>query len=213
MADEASVLRLHNVAVVVTAEYHNPSILNPDFLVSRRIVPADWSVAETLTTPPMSVVKYTNGIAWTVDQSRLIVTEDCGPAFRDQYESHALVTTYLERLPHVPYRELGLNCQVSTLQDDPQRWLIERFAVDWLRDDPQVRGMRPAFALNAEDAVCNITFAKATRDDSPCVAAECNLHHPGPLDVDGLRAAIARWAERQRFIVSTLGRLLEDHHR
>ena len=212
MADESSV-RLHSVSVVVTAEYHNPSILNPDFLVSRGIVPADWSVAETLTTPPMSVVKYTNGIAWTVDQSRLTVTENCGPAFRDHYESHALVTTYLERLPHVPYRGLGLNCQVSTSQDDPERWLVERFAVDWLRDDPQVRGMRPAFALNAEDAVCNISFAEGTRNDSPCVAAECNLHHPGPLDVDGLRAAIARWPERQRFIVSTLGRLLEDHHR
>ena len=212
MADQSRV-RLHSVSVVVTAEYHNPSILNPDFLVSRGIAPKDWNVAETLTTPPVSVVKYTNGIAWTVDQSRLTVTESCGPAFREHYESHALVTSYLERLPHVPYRGLGLNCQVSILQDDPQRWLIERFAADWLRGDPQVRGMRPAFTLNAEDAVCNITFAEAAPDDSPCVAAECNLHHPGLLDVEGLQAAIARWAERQRFILSTLGRLLEDQPR
>ena len=212
MAEESSV-RLHNVSVVVTAEYHNPSILNPDFLVSSGIVPEDWTVAETLTTPSVSVVKYTNGIAWTVDQSRLTVTEDCGPAFRDQYKSHSLVTAYLKRLPHVSYRGLGLNCQVSTLQRDPKRWLVERFAVDWLRDDPQVRGMRPAFALNAGDAECNITLAEDTRDDSPCVVAECNLHHPGPLDVGGLRAAIARWAERQQFIVSTLGRLLENQHR
>ncbi len=211
MADEPSV-RLHSVSVVVTAEFHNPSILNPDFLVSRGIVPADWSVAETLTTPAVSVVKYTNGIAWTVDQSRLTVTENCGPAFRDHYESHDLVTTYLDRLPHVPYRGLGLNCQASTLQHDPRRWLVERFAVDWLRNDPRVRGLKPALALNAEDAECNITFTEATRDDSPCVAAECNLHHAGPLDVDGLRAAIARWPERQRFIVSSLRRLLEAQH-
>ncbi len=33
---------LHTVSVVVTAEFHNPSILNPDFLVSREIIPADW---------------------------------------------------------------------------------------------------------------------------------------------------------------------------
>ena len=166
-----------------------------------------------LTTPPVSVVKYTNGIAWTVDQSRLTVTENCGPAFRDHYESHGLVLAYLEKLPHVPYRGLGLNCQVSTLQPDPLRWLVERFAVNWLRDDPQVHGMRPAFALNAGDAVCNIAFEEATRDDGPCVAAECNLHHPGPLDVDGHRAAIARWNERQRFIVSALDRLLESQPR
>ena len=209
---DASGVRLHNVSVVVTAEFHNPSILNPDFLVSRGIVPADWSVGETLTTPPVSVVKYTNGIAWTVDQSRLAVTENCGPAFRDRYESHALVAAYLRRLPHVPYRGLGLNCQVSVLQDDPRRWLVERFAAEWLRDDPQVRGLRPALALDAEDAECNITFTDATRDESPCVAAECNLHHAGPLEVDELQAAISRWPERQRFIVTTLRRLLEAQH-
>ena len=208
MADGLHV-RLHNVSVVVTAEFHNPSILNPDFLASHGIVPADWTVAETLTTPPVSVVKYENGIAWTVDQSRLTVTENCGPTFQDGYRIHAIVNAYLEKLPHVPYRELGLNCQVSMLQSDPRGWLVARFAADWLRNDPRVRGMRPAFALETGDAVCNITFADATRDNSPCVAAECNVHHHGRLDVAGLRAAIARWAERQEFVVSTLGWLLE----
>ena len=201
--------RLCNVSVVVTAEFHNPSILNPDFLVSRGIVPEDWTVAETLTTPPVSVVRYTNGMAWTVDQSRLTVTENCGPAFGDHYDSHDLVNAYLNKLPHVPYRVLGLNCRVPTLQSDPRRWLVERFAVDWLRDDPQVSGMRPAFALDAGDAVCNITFDEATSDAGPCVVAECNMHHQGPLNADGLRAAIGRWQERQRFIVAALAKLLE----
>lgn len=212
MADEPGV-RLHNVSVVVTAEYHNPSILNPDFLVSRGIVPAEWTVAETLTTPPVSVVKYTNGITWTVDQLRLTVAENCGPEFGSHYKSHALVTTYLKQLPHAPYRGLGLNCQVSKLHRDPLRWLVERFAVEWLRNDPQVLGMKPALVLNAESALCNITFGDAARDDGSCVIAECNLHHPGPLEVDGLEAAIARWPEHQQFIVAAMGRLLEDPHR
>ena len=210
--DDGAGIRLHSVSVVVTAEYHNPSILNPDFLKSREIVPAEWSVAETLTTPQMSVVKYKNGVAWTVDQLRLTVTEECGPAFGDHYKSHDLVTAYLERLPYVPYRGLGLNCQVSILRNDPQRWLVKRFAADWLRDDPRVRGMRPAFALKAEDAVCNIAFADGTWNNDPCVVVECNLHHTGPLDFEGLRAAIARWSKHQRFIASTLHELLEVQH-
>ena len=57
---------LHTVSVVVTAEFHNPSILNPDFLVSREIIPADWVVTEAVTTPPVSVVRYNNGIQWVV---------------------------------------------------------------------------------------------------------------------------------------------------
>jgi hypothetical protein len=209
MADGLRV-RLHNVSVVVTAEFHNPSILNPDFLASHGIVPADWTVADTLTTPPVSVVKYENGIAWTVDQSRLTVTENCGPKFQDSYRIHALVNAYLEKLPHVPYRALGLNCQVSTLQPDPRSWLFAQFASDWLHNDSRVRGMKPAFALDTVDAVCNIAFAGATRDNSPCVFAECNVHHRGRLDVAGLRAAIARWAERQEFVASKLDWLFEE---
>ena len=34
---------LHSMSVVVTAEHHNPSILNKDFLINSGIVPQDWS--------------------------------------------------------------------------------------------------------------------------------------------------------------------------
>ena len=57
------------VSVVVTAEFHNPSILNPDFLASRKIVPENWEVKETMTSPVLSFTAYENGIRWTVDQS------------------------------------------------------------------------------------------------------------------------------------------------
>ena len=198
---------LHSVSVVVTAQFHNPSILNPDFLVSREIVPADWTVAETLTTPPVSVVKYENGVEWSVDQSRLTVAEKSGPAFGVSYHVHPLVIAYLQKLPHVPYRSLGLNCQVSTHQANPQRWLIERFGAKWLSDEPAVLGMTPRFALETEDAVCQISIVDAPKNGER-IALECNMHHQGPLDVDGLRAAIERWPVRQTFILSALAMLL-----
>ena len=198
---------LHSVSLVVTAEFHNPSILNPDFLVSREIVPADWTVLETLTTPPVSVVKYENGVEWTVDQSRLTVAEKSGPAFGNSYRVHRLVDTYLRKLPHLPYRGLGLNCQVSTRQANPQRWLIERFGASWLCGEPMVRGMRPTFALNAGDAVCRISLVDAPQNGFEQIISDCNVHHQGPLDVDGLCNAIARWPERQTFIVSALATL------
>ena len=198
---------LHSVSVVVTAQFHNPSILNPDFLASREIVPADWKVAETLTTPPVSVVKYENGVEWSVDQSRLTVAEQSGPGFGDSYRVHPLVIAYLRKLPHVPYRSLGLNCQVSKSQANPQQWLIERFGAKWLSDEPAVLGMTPKFALDAGDAVCQIGI-----DDAPAsgerLALECNMHHQGPLDMNGLCAAIESWPERQTFILSALDMLL-----
>ena len=150
MASE-SVLRLHQVSVVVTAKFHNPSILNRDFLVLQGIVPGDWEVKESVITPPVSVVRYGNGIDWTVDQSRLEVVEKCGGEFRDEYVVHRLVDAYLEKLPHVPYRSLGTaRCRWrSTIRDVTDRFRRERGD-----GEPRVLSMMPKFAVDASDAVC-----------------------------------------------------------
>ena len=201
---------LHSVSVVVIAEFHNPSILNPDFLRIHEIVPSDWTVAETLTTPPVSIVKYKNGVEWTLDQSRLTVAEKSGPAFDDTYRVHQLVAKYLQRLPHVPYRSLGLNCRVSAQQANPKRWLIERFGASWLSEEPMVLEMRPKFALDAGDAVCQISLVDAPNSSSEGIVLNCNVHHQGPLGVDGLCAAIERWPERQTFVREALATLFRS---
>ena len=117
---------LHSVSVVVTAEFHNPSILNQSFLVSQEIVSKDWEVEEAITTPPFSVLRYSNGIQWIVEQSKLTVSEKPESSFKDEYQVHQLANRYLEKLPHVPYRSLGLNCQVSMNCLDPQRIGLSR---------------------------------------------------------------------------------------
>ena len=106
---------LHSISVVVTAEYHNPSILNKDFLVSKGILPHDWETTLAITTPQVSVLQFQNGIQWTVDQMRLVVAERCECPLQAQsdYVVHGLLDAYLERLPHVPYRSLGLNWTLS----------------------------------------------------------------------------------------------------
>ena len=53
-------VRLHVASVVVTANYHNPSILNNDFLVKNDIVSDGWKVADSISTPAVSVIKYDN---------------------------------------------------------------------------------------------------------------------------------------------------------
>ncbi len=114
---------LHSVSVFVTAEYHNPSIVNPSFLSSEGIVPEELDVAETISTPPLSLVRYANGIQWLVDQSTLNVAKDCEASFRDEYQVHSLAAKYVEKLPHVPYRSLGLNFVVSANVENPRQWL------------------------------------------------------------------------------------------
>lgn len=210
-------LRLHSVSVVVTAEFHNPSILNKDFLVLHGIVPEDWEVIQSVITPPVSVVRYRNGIELTVDQSRLEVVEQCAGPFRKRYAAHQLTNAYLKKLPHVPYRSLGLNCKVSMAINDARSWITERFLKKepWLLGEPRILGMLPKFTVDAGDALCHISMKDATierrsggREDA--VEVDCNVHHPGPLGVNDLRRSIARWPERQDMIVTSLQKLLGE---
>ena len=201
-------LRLESVSVVVTAEFHNPSILNPDFLVSRGIVPTNWRVSETLTTPPVSVVKYDNGVEWAVDQSRLNVSEKAGPSFDGPFHVHTLVEKYLTKLPHVPYRDLGLNCRVAMKELDPRSWLFKRFAPPWLQDEHIVRGLSPKLVLDARDAVCHFSLVDALQEGDRYVVADCNVHHQGLQGVESLCAAISRWPDRQAWIIEALDRLM-----
>ena len=219
MHDEPA-FRLHSVSVVVTAQFHNPSILNRDFLVSQAIVPESWEVAEAVTTPAVSFVKYRNGIQLTLDEGKLNVVEACKSSFQEDYRVYKIVNDYLARLPHVPYRSLGLNCRISMRQENPQDWLIHRFLKlgDWSRGEPIVLSMVPRFAIKAgDDAECFFTFTHGQvrigkNESGTAVLADCNVHHAGPLDASGQQAAITRWSERQRFVIEALNMFLRSSH-
>ncbi len=199
-------IHIDSVSVVVTAEFHNPSILNPDFLVSRGIAPETWAVAETLTTPPLSFVEYTNGVSLRVDPTRLTGTEPGGDGQRQ--EAHKLVLAYLRRLPHVPYRALGLNCLMSTVLDEPEAWLIEQFAPSWLSEEARLTGIAPKVTYDAgHGAVCHVGLA-ATDDGAGRVVVDCNVHHLGLSTVEGLCSAIEAWPDRLNFIASRARELL-----
>ena len=133
MASE-STLWLHSASVVILAESHNPSILNKDFLVMHHIVPKEWSVVETVVTPMLSVIRYANGIRLQVDGQRLEIAEECDLPFRDYTSDilYKLAVSYVNKLPHVPYRGLGINYTVSVINQDPTRWITKRF----LKFDP-----------------------------------------------------------------------------
>lgn len=61
-------------SVVVVANDHNPTILNPDFLERQQIVPQTWGwkVADpAITTPPFAMVVYDSGVTVSVEPNKL----------------------------------------------------------------------------------------------------------------------------------------------
>lgn len=209
---EESTMWLHSVSVVITAESHNPSILNKDFLVTEGIVPKEWAVRETIITPAASKVQYANGIRWLVDQQRLEISRELDVEFHEYADNqiHDLAVSYVKKLPYVPYRSLGLNCTVSVMREDPLQWLTDRFlSVDL----PDVKiHMMPRFTIGLDDAVLNLLIngSDVVRDgnNKSSVVIDCNLHNAGPFKADSLCDAMRRWANSQNRIAVVLGKIL-----
>ena len=210
-------LFLEEISVVVTAEFHNPSILNHNFLVSEGIVPEEWEASESISTPPFSQVNYSNGILWTVDQSRLTVQEICQSEFRDTYHVHDLAIKYLNTLRYVPYRDLGLNCVVSVRAQDPPRQLTARFlnpVVEEAVIEPFIMEPRVHVDIGGPRRI-SLTLNSGTRkigDGEPesALIISNNVHHQGPHDAAELRSWIGKWPEIQVRLIRLLNELLGD---
>ena len=205
---------LHSVSVVVTANFHNPSVLNPGFLEQNKIVPHEWEVDEAITTPPLSIVGYQEGILWNLDQTTLTVTENCLPG-QDEFRVHAQVSEYVKTLPHVPYQGLGLNCVLSFDKDDAVKWLTQRFLKvgPWRKGKYSALRMAPKFVFPVGNAICNLTLNPGLvhpeeNVNQEAVIASSNLHHNGPFGSESLRETIADWPEKYGEVISALRALL-----
>jgi hypothetical protein len=137
--------KLVQFSVVVAGKVHNPSVLNPDFLAIRDIVPShwNWELAEgNFTTPPFAVVRYKQGVAVTVEPQKLQVvdTECVDPP---QSKICEIAASYVRTLPHVRYPAVGHNFQAIAQIPDPAEYLRKQF----LKPGPWDTEVRPLTAL------------------------------------------------------------------
>jgi len=127
---------LIEVASVVVANAHNPSILNHDWLVANNVLPESpggWELAEPpFTTAPLSNIHYQSGIRIVLDPVRLVVTaQTLGSSFVGDSRSclavSSLAATYVATLKHIPYVAVGSNFKAYIECGDAQRRLVETF--------------------------------------------------------------------------------------
>jgi len=120
---------LAQFSIVIVGKGHNPTILNPDFLAIRGIVPRawGWEPAEVLTTPPLSLVRYPIGVSIQMDPQRLQIS-DLQPG-EPPVESKIIpiARAIVETLPNVRYTAVGINFQAIARVESPDRFLKARF--------------------------------------------------------------------------------------
>ena len=108
-AERENDLELIELSVVLVADSNNPSIVNPDFLKYNEIVDAGFEVQDfPISTPAFSQVAYKNGITVTSDPARVLI-QQTRELTRANVMSPGIAKRYLQCVPHVPYRAIGIN--------------------------------------------------------------------------------------------------------
>ncbi len=117
-----------NTSIVIIAQEHNPSILHPAFLTKVKIVPEDWKELEPpICTPAFSIVKYDNGLVFTVEANKLQVMDNNPSSNAEISEAPLRAKKYVQTLPHVRYASIGINFSGLVECTGWETYLVERF--------------------------------------------------------------------------------------
>ena len=117
------------MSVVVVAEHHNPSILHPAFLKHEKIMPPDLETnsEQSFTTPQVSAVSFTNGIRMVIEPNRLQVVDSQSESGGRETFLQELCKKYVEILPHVNYKAVGVNITAFHVKKGADQFMIEHF--------------------------------------------------------------------------------------
>jgi hypothetical protein len=209
--------RLFQFSGVVVGQAHNPTILNPDFLATEGIVPKswNWSVSETITTPPLSMIRYSNGVTITVEPNKLQITDpnvENGPHNSKVTE---IASAYVRVLPHVRYTASGNNFQSLIQRDLPEEYLKGRFLKDgpW-SDSLDAVGIRLIYPLDAGRLTLAIDTGAAKlpdkADQQAVILANANFSrncgdHPTYSQVaEFLAKAMEDWSHYEKLLADIL---------
>lgn len=109
MSEELSITDLR---IVVAAESHNSSLLNPDWLIRRGVILEDWGWEQEhapICTPTLSRVAYDSGVSIEIQPDHAIFThrsEDFSP---DDTRMPEIARRCVKQLPEVNYTAAGIN--------------------------------------------------------------------------------------------------------
>ncbi|RMH45329.1 MAG: hypothetical protein D6694_04880 [Gammaproteobacteria bacterium] len=156
--------RLLEFSIVIVANDHNPSIINPDFLMINEIVDKEWRrIGDAISTPAFSKVAYDNNLSITVDPNRLNIVDGSGDLNIPNSPALKVARKYVEVLPHIRYSAVGINFRVFYEIEDPDQAIKSQYLKPgiWLESSDDLHGIGFKFAHPMENGKKLITVESA----------------------------------------------------
>jgi len=197
-------IELTHFSVVVLAQAHNPTILNPDFLKHNNIVSEKFTVKNFICTPPIAQVSYAEGISIVAEFEKIQFIDETAERLPNQSPIPTIAIKYIETLPHVNYTAAGINFIGHFKFKDVESvrtFLIKKFVKDgpWLLSKDEIVNVGLNFVYSDGNTKRNINinpgeYKKAGNEPIPVIALRYNHHFETKgKDLDSIKAFIADW--------------------
>ena len=215
-------LELIELSVVLVADSNNPSIINPDFLQYNRIVDASYEVQDSpISTPAFSRVAYKNGITVTSDPARVLF-QQTKELTRAKVASPGIAKRYLQCVPHVPYRAIGINPKgfrrilgqepnvIATMLRDKGSWMSFQDV------NPDVR-LKAIYRYYGRVIFLDVMSTQRTENDQkvPGVMFHANVHRDlaetnTPSRIRNLQSILDSWESDLEDFQNLTGKFYEE---
>ncbi|MGB6065461.1 MAG: hypothetical protein WBG50_11670 [Desulfomonilaceae bacterium] len=203
-------VEISQLEIVVAAENHNPTILNPDFLVRNKIVPDTWKLAQPpICIQPLAQVSYDNGVSITADPAKVVFSEMFREGIVGQPSAPGIAMKYVSKLPHVDYRAVGINptghVVLDSDDDAPRSYLMSTLISDghWRNYGNAPVDVSLNFVFTLQDCRCSIAIERALKVETegsrrPVLKFAANFHRevshiPMGERVANLRKIVKNW--------------------
>ena len=208
--EEMPELFLTQASVVLLAQHHNILDFEPHRLADRGVVPPDWKVQTSATSPFQADIAYDNGVTLEATPVRLAIG-----GLADTTLAHEVASAYVKAFPLLAYGALGLNVQIAAkLAIDPTTWLTSLVSSADKVGGSVIKVTLCGTVQGNVSFQLELSSGAVKRDDAPegddVVILDFNIHHPKGLTAEGLCEAIQRWPEYFNFIDSTVQSLVGD---
>lgn len=170
---------LNKVSVVILSDSNNPRLINPDFLEINEIVPKGWNVKDVIVTPPISRVLYENNYLIQVEEEK--ISFEVNNPISDKWKEllPTAATRFMEILPKVSYRSIGLNFHLSILTDnESDKFVCNNFLIDgdWKNIQGGLSGASVQLFYQASQPHFNLLIEAGTSDTSNIYICKGNFH-------------------------------------
>ncbi|MEC4811701.1 MAG: hypothetical protein SAK29_00195 [Scytonema sp. PMC 1069.18] len=116
------------LAIVIVAKNHNPTMLTLDFLQSSGIVPLDWKLAEpAVLNSHRAEVQFTNDTIISTKYDSIIFSQTIENKPLEDIKIPAIVRKYIQTLPNVDYQGLEINPSTFVTFEDENKGAFRHY--------------------------------------------------------------------------------------